>query len=51
MEESRYFQFLEAMSSWVEDMDGYYLNTTQAVPKNINWSVLSDIIQATKVYE
>ncbi|BDR57619.1 DUF7660 family protein [Xylocopilactobacillus apicola] len=34
-----------------EEFDGYHLNTDQAVLKDINWSVLSDIIQAAKVYE
>ena len=29
--------YLEGVSSWVEDMDGYYKNMNLDVPINIDW--------------
>ncbi|AVJ16094.1 hypothetical protein CLM71_02550 [Serratia sp. MYb239] len=43
--------YLEAIASWIEDMDGYYENTNQPLPKDTNWKVLADILMAAKVYE
>lgn len=43
--------YLEALGRWVEDMDGYYINTGQEVPKNVDWKVFADILMAAKVYE
>ena len=43
--------YLEAMTAWMEDMDGYYENTNQELPKDINWKVISDILMAARVYE
>ncbi|MCW0332962.1 DUF7660 family protein [Pantoea ananatis] len=43
--------YLEALASWIEDMDGYYENTNQPLPKDTNWKVFADILMAAKVYE
>lgn len=43
--------FLDALGRWVEDMDGYYLNHGQPVPKELTWKVLCDIFEAAKIYE
>ncbi|HEY1081380.1 MAG TPA: hypothetical protein VGE29_03910 [Prosthecobacter sp.] len=43
--------FLDAFGRWVEDMDGYYLNHGQAVPKEPTWKVLCDMFDAAKIYE
>ncbi|GKV91645.1 MULTISPECIES: hypothetical protein [Pectobacterium] len=43
--------YLEAVASWIEDMDGYYENTNQPLPKDTNWKVFADILMAAKVYE
>ncbi|OSN03286.1 hypothetical protein AU512_16700 [Lonsdalea iberica] len=43
--------YLEAMASWIEDMEGYYENTNQSLPKDTNWKVFADILMAAKVYE
>ncbi|MBI6550528.1 DUF7660 family protein [Xenorhabdus lircayensis] len=43
--------YLEAMSSWIEDMDGYYVNQKLSVPENINWTFIADILMAARVYE
>ena len=43
--------YLEGIESWVDDMDGYYENTCQEVPKNFDWKILADILYAAKLYE
>ena len=43
--------YLEAIVSWIEDMDGYYKNTNQPLPKDTNWKVFADILMAARVYE
>jgi hypothetical protein len=43
--------YLEAIQSWTEDMEGYYENTNQPIPNNINWKVFADILIAAKMYE
>lgn len=43
--------YLEALASWVEDMDGYYQNQGLPMPENINWRVFADILMAARVYE
>ncbi|WP_174869015.1 DUF7660 family protein [Pectobacterium polaris] len=43
--------YLEAVSSWIEDMDGYYENTNQPLPKDTNWKIFADILVAAKIYE
>lgn len=44
--------YLEAIADWTEgDIENYYLNTKQEIPKNINWKVLADILMAATMYE
>ncbi|MEQ9770672.1 hypothetical protein ABRQ03_07355 [Pectobacterium jejuense] len=43
--------YLEAIASWIEDMDGYYDNTDQPLPKDTNWKIFADILIAAKIYE
>ena len=43
--------FLEAMASWIEDMDGFYINKGLPVPKKPDWKVLADIFMGGKLYE
>ncbi len=43
--------YLEALISWTEDMDGYYINNNLPIPKNVNWKVFADILMAAKIYE
>lgn len=43
--------FLDAMSGWIESMDGYYLNTGQAYDeKNVTWKTFADIMWAATMY-
>ena len=50
-ENDRLDSYLEAISAWVQDMDGYYLNANKSLPENINWNVIAQIFLAAKYYE
>ena len=43
--------FLEALGSWVEDMDGYYINQGKPVPTQPDWKVAADMLMAARTYE
>ena len=43
--------FLEAMSAWIEDMDGYYKNQGQNFSEEQPWKMFAEILLASKVYE
>lgn len=44
-------EYLESISSWTEDMEGYYQNNDMPIPENINWKVFANILIAAKMYE
>ena len=50
-ENKRIDEYLEAMKSWIEDMEGFYNNNSLTVPHNINWSFLAHILGVGKIYE
>ena len=44
--------FLEALSGWVGDCDGYYKNTGSHLdPDSPSWQLFADALQAAKIYE
>lgn len=43
--------FLDALAVWTTDMENYYSNTKQSVPKNIDWKVIADMLMGAKMYE
>jgi len=43
--------FLDALASWVEDMDGYYLNAGEPVPEQPTWKTLAEMLLAARIYE
>ena len=43
--------FLEALGSWVEDMDGYYINQGKPVPTQPDWKIAADMLMAATMYE
>jgi hypothetical protein len=43
--------FLGAMASWIEDMDGFYLNQGLPVPERSDWKIFADILMGGKLYE
>lgn len=50
-ENSSLDRFLEAMSAWVEDMEGYYQNRGESVPRQPDWKTFGQILLAAKCYE
>ena len=46
--------YLDAMASWLEDMDGYYSNTrklSEEEVSSVNWRVFADALMAARMYE
>ena len=43
--------FLEALSGWTQDMDGYYKNNNMSVPLSPSWRSLAEMFVAAKYYE
>ena len=41
--------YLESMYCWIDDMEGYYMNTKQSIP-NIDWSFIATVIYVGKIY-
>lgn len=50
-ENNKLSSYLEAMQSWTEDCDDYYLNNNLPIPKDVNWKVFVDILMAGRIYE
>lgn len=44
-------EFLEALSAWTEDMDGFYLNKGKPIPNEANWKMIGQMLLAAKYYE
>ncbi len=43
--------YLEAISAWLRDMDGYFQNRGELPPTNPSWKLLGEILLAAKTYE
>ena len=43
--------FLDALSAWVLDMDGYYINQGVVVPSSPDWKNVAEMLLAAKSYE
>nr|WP_314495423.1 hypothetical protein [uncultured Chryseobacterium sp.] len=44
--------YLEAMSRYVGDIDGYHKNTNQDIDlEKIDWKVFADILKGSCIYE
>ncbi len=43
--------YLEALQSWTEDIEGYYLNNNLPVPENVSWKIFADMLIAATMYE
>lgn len=44
-------EYLDAIHSWIEDMDGYYQNMKISPPDNIDWSFIATLFYVGKIYE
>jgi len=46
------YTFLQAMAAWLNDCDGYYMNTGQSVDvEQPTWQLFADALAAASVYE
>lgn len=44
--------YLEAVSRYIEDIDGYYKNTNQEIDlEKVDWKVFADILKGSSMYE
>jgi len=43
--------FLDALASWVEDMEGFYINHGLPIPENLDWKFMANMLGAAKIYE
>ena len=43
--------YLEGISSWVEDMEGYFANMNIDIPKDIDWKFIAILFYVGKIYE
>lgn len=43
--------YLAAIGSWIEDMEGYYENMNLPIPDNENWSFIATLLYVGKIYE
>lgn len=50
-ENKNLYDFLEAIASWTDDMEGYYSNNNLPTPQNIDWKVFAYILIAARIYE
>jgi hypothetical protein len=44
-------RFLGALASWIEDMDGFYLNQGRAPPSTPTWRTIGEMLAAARIYE
>ncbi|MFE4829928.1 hypothetical protein [Streptomyces sp. NPDC056672] len=44
-------RYLEALSSWTNDMDGYFINRGEPVPDTPDWSLIASMLRAACFYE
>jgi hypothetical protein len=43
--------FLNALSAWVADSDGYYRNIAEGSPPPVVWRYIADVLSGAAVYE
>lgn len=44
-------QFLEGVSGWLADVDGYILNRREAIPHEPSWQLFAQMLLAGRTYE
>jgi hypothetical protein len=42
---------LEALGSWIEGSDNFFVNTGRPIPKDVDWRFLAITLAAARVYE
>ena len=43
--------YLESLTAWTQDMDGYYKNNGKQMPEDVNWDVIAAMLCAGSIYE
>ena len=43
--------YLAALSSWLEDSDGYYRNQGRPIPAEPSWRDIAEMLMAASMYE
>ena len=43
--------FLEALGSWIDGSDNFFVNTGRPVPKDVDWRFLAMTLAAARLYE
>ena len=43
--------YLEALTAWAHDMDGYYSNAGREMTKDINWDFIATLLYMGSIYE
>ncbi|WP_436848748.1 DUF7660 family protein [Streptomyces asoensis] len=43
--------YLESLSAWTNDMDGYFINRGEPVPDRPHWSLIAGMLRAACFYE
>ena len=51
VEDSSVKCYLDSVTAWVQDMDGYYINTGKEMPKNIDWNFIANLFYVGSIYE
>ncbi|MGW8768673.1 DUF7660 family protein [Streptomyces sp. NPDC055815] len=44
-------RYLEALSAWTNDMDGYFINCGEPAPDRPDWGLIADMLRAACFYE
>jgi hypothetical protein len=44
-------QFLDALASWTEDLEGFYVNRGQRAPDTPDWRVFAQMLMGATMYE
>lgn len=50
-ENSRLDRYLDALSAWTEDMEGFFANVGEPFPETPNWRLIGIMLLAAKRYE
>ena len=45
------YSYLEAISGWTMDIEGYYKNKGEDFNEEFNWRIMAEILYAAKMYE
>ena len=43
--------YLDSLTAWAQDMEGYYKNAEKDVPQDINWDFIATLLYACSIYE